>query len=826
VLAHASLNKESSKTNAAKRAPASQSAGKLFVPEEQLEASAPPKFSWSLDKIQVSSPGENSLPPPGGNGNGPASMPRSFPLAPPFQAKLKMGVADDPLEREADRLAEKVMRMTVAPDAAAPVVSPAVSGVQRRCSCDGSSGDKCAKCTSDDKEKMLQRSASAPAADFHAPPSAHDVLRSPGEPLDAATRAFMEPRFRHDFSAVRVHTDEPAAQSAQAIQARAFTVGRDIVFGAGQFAPKAPVGQQLLAHELTHVVQADAAASNSARPPSSIEALEREARQASAGIRGAVPPIQGLARNLSVPLREGPHDPDAPTYGNLPVDAPEHAGSRRVELINEGGKWIEKAAGRNAPIRTAKGSYDFVVQDGRIFAVRSSGRFGHTEAAKGGRVTWAGRIAFTQKGALKSWDNASGHYLPQGSFAKNAELAHPDLTIDKFVPTHKGPVVREAVPGGRPAHKEGPQLPVFQPTKGPPPPPVGKTNEPPPAPVTPSRGTAKPVTPSPGATPSKASTQKPTKATTNIAPSGHGAGGGSKTVGAVSSTATHAVGAAFQLVHAEMKKITHDSGDKDLNAALDVVDKALDVKSFVQNPTGYAASAIKSGLIQGVFNHFSSSLDAARQKFTQKFPDVAALHKDPLGTGVSLEGYEKAYNQAVAALRLPDAWKAAVYVSVLLGTNEKTPAEEIERRIGIANEMLGRLPGLGEYVKKYQDARGYYGFAMLAVSNRLRMLGDDLAKQPAGVAAELRRRGNLLYKAGAALNDASDQLCRSGMVVFVPVLDVAMDLETLGKGFDGLSKGFHEFADLVGGRNGEYDQEIKRIEEQGAKMAAVAAHPF
>jgi hypothetical protein len=78
-------------------------------------------------------------------------------------------------------------------------------------------------------------------------------------------------------------------------------------------------------------------------------------------------------------------------------------------------------------------------------------------------VTWAGGIAFTQSGALKSWNNASGHYLPSGSFAENAARAHPDLPIAQFVPTHTGPVRQPAVPGGRPAHREGPQLPVFQP---------------------------------------------------------------------------------------------------------------------------------------------------------------------------------------------------------------------------------------------------------------------------------------------------------------------------------------------------------------------------
>ncbi|HTQ30575.1 MAG TPA: DUF4157 domain-containing protein [Opitutaceae bacterium] len=85
-----------------------------------------------------------------------------------------------------------------------------------------------------------------------APPIVHDVLRSPGQPLDSATRAFMEPRFGYDFSRVRVHTDAKAAESAAAVSAQAYTVGSNIVFGSGRGGAE---NKQLLAHELAHVVQ-------------------------------------------------------------------------------------------------------------------------------------------------------------------------------------------------------------------------------------------------------------------------------------------------------------------------------------------------------------------------------------------------------------------------------------------------------------------------------------------------------------------------------------------------------------------------------------------
>ena len=114
-----------------------------------------------------------------------------------------------------------------------------------------------------------------------------EVLHSSGEPLEAATRAFFESRFGNDFSRVRVHTDARAAESAQAVKARAYTVGHDVVFAAGQYAPRTAAGRQLLAHELTHTVQ-QSGTSTAFAPVSRIsrphETAEREARIAAAAV--------------------------------------------------------------------------------------------------------------------------------------------------------------------------------------------------------------------------------------------------------------------------------------------------------------------------------------------------------------------------------------------------------------------------------------------------------------------------------------------------------------------------------------------------------------
>lgn len=109
-------------------------------------------------------------------------------------------------------------------------------------------------CDCSQKMPALQRSALRSTQEM-APPIVHEVLRSTGRPLDPATRADMEPRFGHDFSRVRVHADAKAAESARAVNALAYTVGRDIVFDAGRFAPDMAEGRALLMHELAHVVQ-------------------------------------------------------------------------------------------------------------------------------------------------------------------------------------------------------------------------------------------------------------------------------------------------------------------------------------------------------------------------------------------------------------------------------------------------------------------------------------------------------------------------------------------------------------------------------------------
>jgi|GEM_PF-3481886 len=142
-----------------------------------------------------------------------------------LQTKLTINEPGDVYEQEADQIADQVM---------ATSANPAVSAAPPR----------------------IQRFSGQSNGQMDAAPASVDqVLASPGRPLEPALRRDMEQRFSHDFSTVRVHTGAAAERSARDVDAHAYTVGHDIVFGAGRFAPGTHEGRRLVAHELTHVVQ-------------------------------------------------------------------------------------------------------------------------------------------------------------------------------------------------------------------------------------------------------------------------------------------------------------------------------------------------------------------------------------------------------------------------------------------------------------------------------------------------------------------------------------------------------------------------------------------
>ena len=171
-----------------------------------------------------------------------------------IQSKLRIGPANDPLEHEADAVADAV----VSNQAVATGAHSGAGGIQRKCAaCESDERDTVRLQREDEEEEILTKPADAgrPSPATKGAQSAADAVGNGGVPLSPAARSYFEPRFSADFSEVRIHTHGRAQAASRNIGARAFTLGRDIAFADGQFDESSHRGRHLLAHELAHVVQ-------------------------------------------------------------------------------------------------------------------------------------------------------------------------------------------------------------------------------------------------------------------------------------------------------------------------------------------------------------------------------------------------------------------------------------------------------------------------------------------------------------------------------------------------------------------------------------------
>lgn len=167
----------------------------------------------------------------------------------------------------------------------------------------------------------LQRKASSEHPPLEVPAIVHDVLRASGQALDPSARAFFEPRFGRDFSGIRVHTGEQASRSAESVDALAFTVGNNVVFGRGQYRPGTSEGRRLLAHELTHTVQQGSGIRTKLRVGEAGDPLEREADRVAESV------LHDTGHAASGPVRAGgveglasdvlQRTPAPPSYGGV-----------------------------------------------------------------------------------------------------------------------------------------------------------------------------------------------------------------------------------------------------------------------------------------------------------------------------------------------------------------------------------------------------------------------------------------------------------------------------------------------------------------------------
>jgi hypothetical protein len=217
----------------------------------------------------------------------------------------------------------------------------------------------------EEEEELIQTRRSHASADK----PVHDanvegVRAGGGSPLSESVQSFFGPRFGYDFSGVRVHTSDQAAHSARAVNALAYTAGRDVVFGAGQYSPDTESGRRLLAHELTHVVQQGSGAQRS--PDVAAVHQQGKSETVSAKAARAVQPVQvreaaglGLARKVKPPVMLEGVSLDPTEYA---ISA-EHAETMSVEELR---KAIEAVDEKRNQLVHAPEVYDLLDENWKV----------------------------------------------------------------------------------------------------------------------------------------------------------------------------------------------------------------------------------------------------------------------------------------------------------------------------------------------------------------------------------------------------------------------------------------------------------------------------
>jgi prophage maintenance system killer protein len=374
-----------------------------------------------------------------------------------------------------------------------PTTSPLSSGIlQRKCVSYGQhtiAGGESAECQK--KQTLLQRRATNESEPEAIPLIVHEVLNSSGQPLAPETRTFMESRFQQDFSKVRVHTDAKAAESAQEVNAIAYTVGQDVVFDAGQYAPNTFRGRQLLGHELTHVLQQQTASPLSAELAisRSTDAAEQQADAVSSTILSGQP-LQPITSSPTRIQREDATAPVAvnPEIANVP-------GERFVDAYTSVHYSLDyRAVGGNLSTWLQVFYNDGTTIDISIYDIRENERVDfptHLQMMAQGRLGTGGRIfpqvmnqtttprlAAAKRSAIQTMEEYNYEFmvaaLPAVIFIITAGIGGSGLPAAPIRTTVRLPAIRRTPPpatgGTAPAH---PTTAPPRPTTAPPQPAAG-----------------------------------------------------------------------------------------------------------------------------------------------------------------------------------------------------------------------------------------------------------------------------------------------------------------------------------------------------------------
>jgi hypothetical protein len=447
-----------------------------------------------------------------------------------------------------------------------------------------------------------------------------------------------------------------------------------------------------------------------------------------------------------------PRDPD-PTQG-------------RVELRNVKGKWFEVRGKNGQRLVPATGNYHYAVQNGRIYV----SRYGHPEAAKGGRVAFAGDIRFAQAGVLERWDNGSGSYRPAAYFAPQA-ANQVGLPIDKFAPAGT------AGPGKKV------QLPVIQDTP----------------------------TPRGGPAPSAA---------TQGGPPANGGGAGQATP--PSTTAKSASTPPVNVIRGRVT-VEHTPGASDPKNMklknLDMADYPADkngpvTRFFKDRPVVRAVSAqaaqqgaqyVKGKMMDAVEAHFSSTLENARAEFQAQFPDAASLVRD-----ARIDERRQAYDAALRKLKAPSNARTFALVMTALSTPEK----DVAARLAQVEKHFASIGGQPQVIRDFIQARETYMDAMEQVMEALPRYMGPLPD----IAADISARGSVLQRAGKDLSDAFWSIMGSPLAGIPMVYYESFDIYLAAGVFERLGGQVQGFASEIRGRSNSYQTTWNKLDGEMMRL--------
>jgi hypothetical protein len=773
-------------------------------------------------------------------------------------AKLTIGPLDDPLEYEADRVAEEVLRD--------PAAGAGITAVPPRIS------SKCAAC---EEEESVQTKPVEPVgntAGGDVPPLVHEVLRSPGQPLDVESRAYFEPRFGRDLDSVRVHTDARAGASAQQIRSLAYTLGTNIVFGPGRFAPSTSTGRRLIAHELAHVVQQRAGNTAVIRrappkdksqglPPPSIEVPKRvkyggtPISEKASEWRRAHPETSGdmnlimvefswskrgtgeHAQHMTIPILNWPdvaHSEKVMDQAFIEFKKSNPGAQINVQRIFSerqfcgGDQGCHHYVMSKYPQAKKEFAYNYQSDDipyfgkgettknvirGRIEAFRDSGQqvdnstdndpdpyFYDVEDRMPGRVQ-------------KPLSGGPSSEQDQPAAKKAEEPAATTKPTEKSTQTQETSksVAPKSTTGGPAKETKSTDQPATKKTKEP-----GKASKS----ESQSRGNA----PSRRA-PTKPSADKRTRGQSRTKSSeskSTSAGTGAKTSPAILPIAQRGISSSMNLLGSKLMKIAQENAkDPDIKRAIDDMNTILDIKGIIKDPSGFVKGVGKGEIIAGVFQHFSEKLAAEANKYYQRFPSVAELHRTPLSVATTLEEYRRQYEIARAGLSVQEQslLKALTILAARFSQDGVlTEQERIGRTRALAETLARNNAGIAESREKYSRTQDLYMLALSMIQSDLEELRAKLAAEPRGYSDALRRRELALSITGGVFRDTADDLFP---FVFLPVVEETIqDLWTLADGFEGLAGQLYSLARNVDSRKQDYDRDLMQVNAQLTSVMA------